>query len=121
MNEQFLKSTLVWGFGLWFLGYILSFVLFFIVSPQYIGWIIMPLGILATIWVLVKKFTPQELSQYFVIGIVWIALAILLDYLFIVKALNPDDGYYKPSVFIYYVLTILIPGVYGFYKRKVQS
>jgi hypothetical protein len=118
MNKQFLINNFGWGFILWFIGYALSFILFFLVPPSYIGWILMPLGILATIWVLLKKIKVKQSGQYLFIGIIWVLMAIVLDYIFIVKALNPADGYYKPSVYIYYILTLLLPIVIGFFKRS---
>jgi hypothetical protein len=107
-----------WGFILWLLGYLLSFVLFFIVPLSYIGWILMPLGILVTLWVLFKKITIKEFKQYLIIAVIWALIAIVLDYLFIVKTLNPVDGYYKPSVYIYYILTLILPAIVGWYKTK---
>ena len=42
--------------------------------------------------------------------------AIVLDYLLIVKALNPADGYYKLDVYLYYALTFILP--LAAYSRK---
>ena len=43
------------------------------------------------------------------LGVVWSAIAIICDYLLIVKLLNPPDGYYKPDVYLYYLLTLALP------------
>lgn len=37
--------------------------------------------------------------------LVWTLIAVLDDHLFIVRALKPADGYYKPDVYLYYALT----------------
>jgi hypothetical protein len=50
------------------------------------------------------------------LAIVWTLIAIVFDYLFIVKALNPADGYYKLDVFLYYALTFILP--LAAYTRK---
>lgn len=39
--------------------------------------------------------------------------------MFIVKALKPTDGYYKPDVYLYYALTIAIPLVAG-WRRTLR-
>lgn len=117
MNKILLKDSLVWGFTLWLIGYILSMILFFIVPPSYIGWIIAPVGTAITIWVLLKKVKIRRTGQYFVLGIVWTLLAFVLDYFLIVKALNPADGYYKPAVYLYYTLTFALPIVVGQIKK----
>ena len=50
-----------------------------------------------------------ELRAAVLLGLGWSVIAILGDYLFIVKALNPPDGYYKLDVYLYYVLTLALP------------
>lgn len=118
MNKQLLKDSLVWGLVLWLIGYVLSFILFFIVPPLMIGWVIAPIGTVITILVLFKKIKGRNFEYYLKLGIIWLLLAILLDYLFIVKLLNPV-GYYKPAVYLYYGLTLGLPVlVYQIKKNK---
>lgn len=52
MTKQFYKDAFGWGFVLWLIGYGLGIILFAFVSPDLIGWIIMPIGIIITLWVL---------------------------------------------------------------------
>jgi len=118
MNKQSIINNFGWGFLLWLFGYLLSFVLFFIVPPMTIGWILLPIGIIVTLWVLIKKVKAEAMSQYIAMGFIWLIIAIVFDYFFIVKALHPTNGYYKPSVYIYYALTLLLPIIVGFYKRR---
>lgn len=47
----------------------------------------------------------------------WTVIAVLGDYLFIVKALKPADGYYKLDVYLYYALTLFIPFLAGWRRR----
>jgi hypothetical protein len=48
-------------------------------------------------------------------------MAVALDYIFLVKLFKATD-YYKVDVYVYYVLTLLLPIVVGWYKvRKVQN
>jgi hypothetical protein len=128
MNKQFIKDGVGWGIGLWLIGYVLGIVLFAVVSPNIIGWVIMPIGLIITLWVLFKKvhpakFMPQQNAtesqfggvkgatfRYFLsLAVVWTLIAIDFDYFFLVKVFNPADGYYKLDVYIYYVLTFLLP------------
>jgi hypothetical protein len=46
-------------------------------------------------------------------------IAVLGDYLFIVKAFKPADGYYKLDVYLYYVLTVIIPVAAG-WRRTLR-
>ena len=55
MNKQLLKDGLGWGFLLWLIGYILGIVFFMFVPPTMIGFVVMPIGIVITLWVLFKK------------------------------------------------------------------
>ncbi len=102
---------------LWLVGYILGFVFFFIFPPALIGWFIMPIATLFTLWVLFKKVKGNSFKYYLIVAVVWAIIAVAMDYLFIVKMLKPADGYYKVDVYLYYILTLVLPLVVGL-KRK---
>ena len=118
MNKRLLRDALGWGLILWLIGYILGFILFFILPPSLLGWVIMPIGVIITLWVLLNKIKAESFQYYLVLAVVWTAIAISFDYLFIVKALKPVDGYYKPDVYLYYALTFVLPLVVGWWKNK---
>jgi hypothetical protein len=107
-----------WGFVLWLIGYILGFVFFMLLPHELIGWAIMPIGILLTLIVLFKKIKSKDFNYYLYLGISWAVIAIVFDYIFIVKMLNPVGGYYKIDVYLYYLLTFLIPVGVGYLKTK---
>ncbi|HKW00136.1 MAG TPA: hypothetical protein VJN96_09935 [Vicinamibacterales bacterium] len=48
----------------------------------------------------------------------WLLIAVAGDYLFIVKAFKPPDGYYKLDVYLYYALTFAIPLFAGWRMRR---
>ena len=109
MNTVFLRPVIGWGFGLWLFGYLLGFAFYAVVPPEHLGWYIMPLGIVVTCIALWRFVKIDSLNDGIWTGIIWAAIAIVLDYLFIVKLLNPADGYYKLDVYLYYMLTFLLP------------
>ena len=109
MNKQLLKDTLGWGFVLWMIGYVLGIILFMIVPSSLLGWIIMPIGTIITLWVLFKKVKGNSLRYYLFLAISWTLIAIIFDYFFLVKAFKPADGYYKLDVYLYYSLTFILP------------
>lgn len=119
MNRQFYKDAFGWGFILWLIGYALSMMLFAFVPVNLLGWIIMPIGTVITLWVLFKKVKGENILYYVRLGVVWLLIAAVFDYLFIVKAFNPADGYYKLDVYLYYALTFLLPLVVGWRKKKL--
>lgn len=118
MGRQFYKDAFLWGFILWLVGYILGIVLFAVVPANMIGWVIMPIGIIITLWVLLKKVKGDSFMYYILLGGVWALLAILLDYFLLVKVFNPADGYYKLDVYLYYILTLALPIIVGCRKYK---
>lgn len=118
MDKQLAKDALGWGFVLWLIGYILGFALFFVIPPALIGWVILPIGIVITLWVLFKRVKSENFRHYLVLAIVWTVIAVVFDYVFIVKALEPADGYYKLDVYIYYVLTFALPLFAYWWKRN---
>lgn len=117
MNKQLRKNAFGWGLILWLIGYVLGMVLFAFVPASMIGWVIMPIGIAITLWVLFKKIPSVTFKEYVQIAVVWTVLAALLDYLFIVKLLKPADGYYKLDVYLYYALTFALPLIVGWRKK----
>ncbi len=119
MNKQISKDTLGWGFILWLIGYVLGIILFAFVKPEVIGWIIMPIGIVITLWVLFKKIKTETFKYYLILGIVWTLIAIVFDYFFLVKVFKPADGYYKLDVYLYYAFTFILPFLVGWRKTQV--
>jgi hypothetical protein len=121
VNIQFLKYALGWGFLLWLIGYVLGFVFFAFVPASIIGWVIMPIGVIITLWVLFKKIHGNTLQYYLSVGIVWTIVAIISDYFFLVLLLKPADGYYKIDVYLYYALTLALPVIVGWWKLQRQT
>lgn len=119
MTKQFYKDAFGWGFLLWLIGYALSIMLFAFVPPSMLGWIIMPIGIIVTLWVLFKKVKADSSRYYFFLAVVWVSIAVAFDYLFIVKAFKPEDGYYKLDIYLYYILTLLLPLIVGWRKSSL--
>ncbi len=118
MNKKFLSYAFGWGFILWLIGYALGIVLFKAVPQNLLGWIIMPIGIVITLWVLFKKIHFESFGHYFFLAFIWTLLAIILDYFLLVKLFKPIDGYYKLDVYIYYALTFILPLLVGWNKTK---
>jgi len=118
VNKQLFKDALGWGVLLWLIGYVLGIILFMIVPQSLLGWIIMPVGIVLTLWVLFKKVKGESFQYYLLLAVVWALIAIVFDYLFLVKALKPADGYYKLDVYLYYILTFILPIIVGLSKKK---
>lgn len=110
-------NTVLWGTLLWLFGYILGIIFFAFVPKNLIGFVILPLGVAFTLWVLIKKIKREGFGCYFGLGLIWTIMAVILDYLFIVKMFKSAD-YYKPDVYVYYALTFLLPLAVGWYKFK---
>jgi hypothetical protein len=119
MNKQLLMDAPGWGFVLWLIGYVLGLILFFVVPSSFIGWAIMPIGAIITVWVLFKKVKSISLRYYLILSVVWTIIAVVFDYLFIVQLLKPADGYYKLDVYLYYALTFILPLIVGWRKNLV--
>jgi hypothetical protein len=119
-NLKVFLNTILWGFILWLIGYVLGFVFFAFVPKDQIGWYIFPIGVVITLWVLFKKIARKEFTCYFGLGIFWTLIAVVFDYLFIVKLLN-SQAYYKFDVYVYYVSTFFLPLLVGWYKFYLKK
>jgi len=62
-----------------------------------------------TCLVLWKWVRVDSMRDSLLLGVAWSAIAIACDYVFLVKLLNPPDGYYKFDVYLYYLLLFALP------------
>jgi hypothetical protein len=70
--------------------------------------------------VLFKWIKRDSFGCYFGVGIFWTVIAVVMDYIFLVKLLNASD-YYKLDVYLYYILTFVLPVAVGWYKLKFKK
>jgi hypothetical protein len=116
--QQQIKDTAGLGIVLWLIGYLTSLALFFSPFAGIMGWILIavftPVTVVITWWWF--KGRDLALPYYAGIGIAWTAIAVVLDYLFIVLLFQAS--YYGPDVFVYYTLTFLIPVGVGFARLR---
>jgi hypothetical protein len=117
-KKKIILSNITWGILLWLFGYILGIVFYAFVPKDLLGWYIMPFGIAATLWVLFKNIQREFFGCYIGVGLFWTFIAVVLDYIFLVRLLNAT-GYYKLDVYIYYFLTFALPVAVGWYKMKI--
>lgn len=117
MSKQFYKDAFGWGIVVWLIGYVLGILLFAFVPASMLGWVITPIGIVVTLWILWKKVKGGSLQYYAQLALVWVLIAVIFDYLFIVQAFKPADGYYKLDIYVYYGLTFMLPLIVGWRKR----
>lgn len=80
----------------------------------------MPIGVIVTLWVLVKKI-KGKFPYFLKVAITWTLIAVIFDYLFLIKVFKPTDGYYKLDVYLYYLLTFLLPLVVGWRKNLAKE
>lgn len=117
MSRQLFKDIFLWGFLLWLFGYILGIVFYMFLPKPLIGWAIMPLGILFALWVLLKKIRLYTLREYLLLGAGWVLIAVIFDYIFLVQLFKTGISYYKADVFLYYLITFLLPFI-GYWRKK---
>lgn len=109
MPKKFILNVFKSGTLLWLFGYVLGIILFMLVPSQLVGWIIMPIGTLVTIWILNKKIVLNSLADSIFTSTTWTLIAIICDNLFLVRLFKPTDGYYKLDVYLYYLITFALP------------
>lgn len=117
--KQWMKDTAGLGTVLWLLGYLASMVLFFTPFALVMGWILFALLTPVTIvlaWWWFRKRERLPLQYYAGVGVAWVLIAIVFDYLFIVLLLHAT--YYGVDVFVYYAMTFLIPLGVGLFLNR---
>lgn len=113
-KSSLITDTVGLGLLLWFIGWCASLVLFLFVPADLLGWILFVIFTPLTIGITVLWFRKRALplTYYLTVALVWTFIAILFDYLFIVKLFSVS-GYYHPTVILYYAETFLIPMLTG--------
>jgi hypothetical protein len=119
--KEWIKDMVGLGILFWAFGYLASILLFFSPFASNMGWIITavftPFTIAITWWWFRARNLP--LTYYAVVGLAWTVIAVVLDYLFIVRLFQ--TAYYGPDVFVYYALTFLIPVGIGMYLVRIHG
>ena len=112
------KTTMVdapaLGIFVWLIGYLAGIVLYFFLSPDILGWVLSAVFTPIVILLCYRRFGKrnESISYYAFVATAWLIIAVVFDYLFLVKLLNPPV-YYKLDVYIYYASTFLIPFLVG--------
>ena len=117
--KQLIKDTAVLGIALWLIGYLASLVLFFTPYAGVMGWILLAVFTPVTIVIVLWWFRKRErlpLQYYAGVGVAWVLIAIVLDYLFIILLFHAN--YYGIDVFVYYAVTFLIPVGVGLFLNR---
>ena len=113
-TKTVLVDALALGIFVWLIGYLGGIVLYFFLSPDVLGWVLFAVFTPIVILLCYKRFGKrnESISYYASVAAVWLIVAVVFDYLFLVKLLNPPV-YYKLDVYIYYASTFLIPFLVG--------
>lgn len=121
--KQWIKDTAGLGIGFWLMGYLASLVLFFTPYAGIMGWILAaiftPVAFVVTWW----WFRSREhlpVQYYASVGVAWVLIAIVFDFLFIVTLFQAAT-YYKPDVAVYYIVTFLVPVAVGMYLNRSSA
>lgn len=110
MHHQYLRDTLGLGLAFWLIGYLLSLVLYFIVPPEVMGWILFVVLTPVMAGVTWRWFRGRDLPVTYFLKVAgaWTVIAVVGDFLFIVLLFSAQN-YYRADVLIYYAVTFLIP------------
>jgi hypothetical protein len=114
MTKTMLVDAPLLGIFVWLIGYVAGIVLYFFLSPDILGWVLFAIFTPIVILLCYKRFGKREesISYYASVAAVWLIVALVFDYLFLVKLLNPPV-YYTLDVYVYYASTFLVPLLVG--------
>jgi len=114
--NQFISDATIPGAAFWLTGYLLSLLLFFTPLAGIMGWILFACLTPVMAIITYRWFRRRGLPLiYFAqIAVSWTAIAVVLDYVFIVRLFRPA-AYYQPDVLLYYAVTFLLPLAVGWY------
>ena len=114
LSKRMLIDAPILGFLIWLIGYLAGMVLYFFVPTDVIGWILFAIFTPIVILICYRRFSKrsESISYYAAVSVIWLVIAIVFDYFFLVSLLNATN-YYKLDVYVYYACTFLIPFLVG--------
>ncbi len=114
MDKNFLINAFGFGILLWIIGFALGMMLFPFVPVAYIGLPILAIMTPVTFFVAYKRFRSKayKTNYYLAVAAVWLLIALLFDYIFLVIAFNAQN-YYDADIMVYYILAFAIPAAVG--------
>src|SRR3989338_11132512 len=103
MLKKILKIGFGWGLFIWGIAFIIGMVAFIYVPPENIGLVILPFVLPLMAFVSYKKLKDEEGPPwlYPVIGIIWLTLSFILDYVILVQGFKAEN-FYDTDILIYY-------------------
>ncbi len=118
-GRRIAADGLLWGFILWLLGFALGMLVYPFVEERWIGIFVLPVLLPVTVWVAYRRLRAGPFPAWYpaAVGAVWAALAVALDWAFLVQAFDVE-GYYDADVVAYYILALAIPVVVGALLRR---
>jgi hypothetical protein len=114
MTKTMLVDVPALGSFVWLVGYLAGIVLYFFLSPDILGWVLFVIFTPIVVLLCYRRFGKrnESISYYAFVAAAWLIIAVVFDYLFLVRLLNPPI-YYKLDVYVYYASTFLIPFLVG--------
>lgn len=114
MTKRIIVDSVGFGILLWVIGFALGMMFFPFVPAAYIGLPILLIMTPATFFVLYRRFRSKGFSEayYLTVGAAWLLIAAIFDYIFLVRAFSVQN-YYDADLFVYYVLTFMMPVLVG--------
>ena len=81
--------------------------------------IVMLIAAIILVWLLAKQYTLGSLNEGIQVGLVWLVVDAILEYLVIIQIFNQGNatGFYSWSVLLGYVLIVVIPAIAGQIKK----
>jgi hypothetical protein len=118
MASRIVTDGLGLGFLVWALAFLLGMLFFSLVETKYLGLAILAAMIPITLWLLWWRFGkhPASVGLSWQIGVIWLALAVTLDYLLLVTAFGVEN-YYDADLIVYYGLSLFAPPAVAFYRK----
>lgn len=118
MNSKWI-DTLLLGIAVWAIGYGMGF--YIVTIPGYPEVMDQPsmllsmgaVGTLVTGGIAYLRFRKRSRLSWkyaILVGGSWLALAVVLDFLFIVLLFDAH-GYYRPHILLYYLLALTVPTI----------
>lgn len=110
-----------YGIALFAINFVIGSILMFGLKPSGIAYsLLMLIATVIVLWLLAKQYKISDLNTGIQVGLVWLVVDALLEYIVIVQIFNKGvaTGFYNWSVLLGYLLVIVVPAAVGQMAKK---
>jgi len=108
-----------WGLAIWAIMFVIDSILILFQLEALWFAIVMLIVCLVVVWYVASKmFKFKEVAEAFMVGLIWLIIVAVLDYLVLVLVFSGGDfSFYAWNIWVRYAIVLLLPPILAAIKK----